>query len=99
GVLPHMEDYGLPDVAGLFQGLPHSLNEWVMQVRRAILRFEPRILPHGLQIQAEPFDARKGEQRIRLTVQATLAGGESLRLAAVFDGDGAVHVSRRGLSA
>lgn len=90
GVLPHMEDYGLPDVAHLFMGMPHSVDVWSRAVHDAILRFEPRV--RRVNIEMDGFDAN--EQTLRLRVEASLVDGASLNLSAVFDSSGGVRVSR-----
>jgi len=43
GMLPHMPDYGLPDVHKMFQSLPKSLEALGADIRDVIVKYEPRL--------------------------------------------------------
>lgn len=39
----HMPDYGLPDIANLYQGLPYSKSELSDSIKNLIIKYETRI--------------------------------------------------------
>jgi type VI secretion system protein len=43
GSLNHMPDYGLPDVAEIYQGLPYSVNDLIKAIKTTIEKYEPRL--------------------------------------------------------
>jgi type VI secretion system protein len=43
GSMVHDPDYGLPDIGLIYQSLPYSLEELVEVIRKAVLKYEPRL--------------------------------------------------------
>lgn len=43
GSVVHDPDYGLTDIGQIYQGLPYSVNELIDVIRKAILKYEPRL--------------------------------------------------------
>ena len=43
GSLPHMPDYGLPEITEIYQGLPYSINDLIAAIKNAIKKYEPRL--------------------------------------------------------
>lgn len=44
GAIPHLEDYGLPDLSDIYKGYPESLHYLGAEIKRTIERFEPRLI-------------------------------------------------------
>ncbi len=43
GSMVHDPEYGLPDIGQIYQGLPYSVTELVDVIRKAVLKYEPRL--------------------------------------------------------
>ncbi len=43
GTLPHLPDYGLPDISEVYRKMPHGIEELRQAVRRTVERYEPRL--------------------------------------------------------
>jgi type VI secretion system protein ImpF len=74
---PHVIDsvlnFGLPDLAGKHvSGLQVASLERML--RRSILRFEPRILPHTLRIRANVDEAQMSHNALRFDIEGELWG-------------------------
>ncbi len=88
GTLKHLPDYGLPDIAQIFHGLPYSVDELVAAIREGILRYEPRLR----QVEVRNAPRVKGDAILRLEVIGTLHSGESVLFETVFLSEGQATV-------
>ena len=88
GTLKHLPDYGLPDIAQIFHGLPYSVDELVDAIREGILRYEPRLR----QVQVRNAPLTKGDAILRLEVIGTLHSGENVLFETVFLSEGQATV-------
>lgn len=43
GSLPHLEDYGLPDISEIYRKMPHGVTELQSAIKRSVERYEPRL--------------------------------------------------------
>lgn len=39
----YLPDYGLPDIAQVYQHLPNSINDFIKAIQRSVTRYEPRL--------------------------------------------------------
>ncbi|MFA5700670.1 MAG: type VI secretion system baseplate subunit TssE [Desulfuromonas sp.] len=88
GVLPHLPTYGMPDVAGLFEALPYSLDDMTAAVCQAIEQFEHRILQ--LQVRARP--ATPGEKRVCFDIFGRSHCGQTLKYIVSLYSSGSAQV-------
>jgi len=44
GAIPHLEDFGLPDLADIYKGYPESLHFLGAEIKRTIEKYEPRLI-------------------------------------------------------
>lgn len=89
-------NYGIPDITGMFvRGAPPELLERV--IGDAIRRFEPRILPHTLQVSSEVDTEQMSRRTLRFHIEGQLWGQplpEQLYLQTEVDlGSGDVQVA------
>ncbi len=91
GVLQHLPDYGMPDVAALFEALPYSLDDLTAAVRQSIERFEKRLV----QVQVRPRPCHAGEGRVRLDILGRSHCGETLRFVVFFQSTGQARVESK----
>lgn len=80
GMLVHMPDFGMPDVADLYRRLPASAGEFQAEVETMIRNHEPRL--EEVRVQLAEFDAMRA--RIRFRISGNLAGGGSIEFETAF---------------
>jgi type VI secretion system protein len=72
GCMGHDPEYGLPDIGRIYQGLPYTVNELVDVIRKAILKYEPRLL--RVEVNYKPI--KTDDCVLHLEVAARLQNGE-----------------------
>lgn len=92
GVLPHLPDYGLPDLTAAYQEMPYSINSLGDSVRDVILRYEPRLK----NVKVSPYPVAKGDFVVHFQISAQLVNGEKLRFQTYFLSGGYASVSVGG---
>lgn len=43
GSIPHLKDYGLPDISEIYRKMPDGIDELIDAVKRTVERYEPRL--------------------------------------------------------
>jgi type VI secretion system protein len=43
GSLPHLKDYGLPDISEIYRKMPHGIEELQKAIKRTVEKYEPRL--------------------------------------------------------
>ena len=56
GSIVHDPEYGLPDITQIYQGLPNSVTDLISLIRKAILKYEPRL--QRVEVIHMPIEAR-----------------------------------------
>jgi type VI secretion system protein len=80
GSLPHLPEYGLPDVAEVYRDMPDSVEPLQNAIREVVERYEPRLR----RVRVEPGRHDKDAMRLVFTVIAQTSDGEDLRLETTF---------------
>ncbi len=88
GTLRHLPDYGLPDIAQIYHGLPYSVDELVEAIRDSILKYEPRLQ----QVDVRNAPLSRGDAVLRLEVIGTLHSGDHVHFETVFLSEGLATV-------
>lgn len=93
GTLSHMPEYGLPDIAQIYQRLPYSVSELVILIREAIEKYEPR-LSH---VNVSHKEIEQGDWVLVLDVSGVLKDGIKLQFSTYFlsGGNAKVTMARR----
>lgn len=89
GVMPHLPDYGLPDLTDIYHHIPYSVNTLAASVQGTVERYEPRL--RNVRVISHPND--KGDFVIRLEVSGTLSNGEAIRFQTFFMSNGYATVA------
>lgn len=92
GSLSHLPDYGIPDVAQIYRGLPASFNELKKTILILINKYEPRL--EKVQIQARPFSPL--DMNVSFAVTGYLKSGQSVIFNTGFASTGKVTVGALG---
>lgn len=92
GVLPHLPDYGLPDLTAVYQEMPYSINILGDSVRDTLVRYEPRLK----NIKVTPFPVAKGDFVIHFQISGQMESGEKLRFQTYFLSGGYATVAIGG---
>lgn len=72
GCMVHDPEYGLPDIGRIYQGLPYTVTELVDVIRKAILKYEPRL--SRVDVSYKPI--KTDDCVLHLEVAARLQNGE-----------------------
>ncbi len=91
GSLVHMPDYGLPDIAQLYQSLPYSIDDLVQAIKESILKYEPRLTD----VQVSARKMKTGECIMHLDITARLVNGAQVQFETRFLSGGYARVQAR----
>lgn len=80
GSLPHIKDYGLPDISELYHKTPEGLEELRSTIQKTIQIYEPRLK----NIKVHPEDSKSNLSQLVFILTAELKTGEQLRLQTTF---------------
>jgi type VI secretion system protein len=80
GSLPHLPDYGLPDVAEVYRDMPDSAEPLRAAIREVVERYEPRL--RRVRVEAARTDPHA--MRLVFIVSGQTAGGDDVRLQTTF---------------
>ena len=73
--LTHRPDFGMPDIAELYLGMPYSSEALMITMRYAVAQFEPRLQqPH-----VSEFDINPGKGKIHYELTGTTCNGQTMR--------------------
>ena len=56
GAIPHLEDFGLPDLSDIYKGYPESLHYLGAEIKRTIEKFEPRLVHVKVELMSSSSD-------------------------------------------
>jgi type VI secretion system protein len=56
GSIPHLEDFGLPDLADIYKGYPESLHFLGAEIKRTIEKYEPRLIHLKIELVSSSSD-------------------------------------------
>ena len=85
GSLVHLPDYGIPDLAEIYQDLPYSVNRLVQAIKHTIEKYEPRLT--NVKVMQKPvFDS---ECVLHLEIQAQAIAGYKILFNTFFTHCGA----------
>jgi len=88
GTLAHMPDYGLTDIAQIYQRLPYSVSELVEVIGEAIEKFEPRL--SRVEVTHRPIET--GDCVLTLEVRGSLTNGQRVCFSTYFMSGGYADV-------
>lgn len=92
GVLPHLPDYGLPDLTAVYQEMPYSINTLGDSVKDTLVRYEPRLK----NIKVTPYPVAKGDFVLHFQISGQMESGEKLRFQTYFLSGGYATVAIGG---
>jgi type VI secretion system protein len=84
GSLPHLKDYGLPDISEIYRKMPHGIEELQNAVKKTIEKYEPRL--HKIKV--IPQDTDPNEFRLVFILSGELRDGGLVRFQTTFSSQG-----------
>ena len=90
GSLTHMPDYGLPDVAEIYQGLPYSVDDLIKAIETTIEKYEPRLK----NVKVEPTSKQEKDCVLQLEISGITAQNDPVQFETYFMSGGAAEISR-----
>jgi len=89
GSIPHLKDYGLPDISEIYRKMPDGIEELIDAVKRTVERYEPRLKNvRVVQLEDDVVGAR-----LVLIVSGELQEGELVRFQTTFISTGNSTIS------
>lgn len=88
GAVPHLPEYGLPDLASIQREAPNSLEGLRKDLRATVMAYEPR-LKH---VRVDTGDMDVHRMRVTFIISGEVAPGQRIRLETVFGSQEAAQV-------
>jgi type VI secretion system protein len=88
GALPHLPDYGLPDISEIYRKLPASLKELETIILSLVTKYEPRLE----RVRIRPLPTTPLEFRLSFELSATVRGGDRISFQTNFHTSGETNV-------
>jgi len=88
GSIPHLDDYGLPDISEIYRKLPSSLKELETTILNLINKYEPRLE----RVRIRPLPTLPHEFRLSFELAAVVRGGERISFQTSFTTTGETSV-------
>ena len=88
GTLSHLPDYGMPDIAQIYRGLPKSLDELKDTISKVVEKYEPRL--EKVRVSPMPFDPLKS--KISFKLSAFVKNSERIYIKTTFASTGQANV-------
>ena len=89
GSIPHLKDYGLPDISEIYRKMPDGIDELIDAVQRTVERYEPRLK----NIRVVQLDDDVLGARLVLILSGELQEGELVRFQTTFISTGNSTIS------
>ena len=93
GSVPHLDDYGLPDITEVYRNLPDSL----LQLEKSILKLTHKYEPRLEKVTVRPIPVDALEFKLSFELSATIKGGERIRFKTSFESSGKTDVSPQSI--
>jgi type VI secretion system protein len=74
GSLPHLKDYGLPDISEIYRKMPHGIEELQKAIKRTVEKYEPRLV----KVKVTPRETDPTDFRLVFILSGELAEGGGL---------------------
>lgn len=84
GAVPHLDDYGLPDIGDIYRRLPDSLRELEKSILATTAKYEPRLE----KVKVKYLPAGPLEFKLAFELSASLVGGERVSFRTSFASTG-----------
>ena len=89
GMLPHLYDYGLPDLLSLYTELPEAIELLCKAVKKTIEKYEARLT----QVDVIPQEDKLQEAVVQLVISGQLNSGQVIMINSYFSGEGRARLS------
>ena len=88
GSIPHLADYGLPDISEIYRKMPASLKELETTILTLTNKYEPRLE----RVRIRPLATTPLEFKVSFELSAVVKGGERISFQTSFSTSGETHV-------
>lgn len=88
GAIPHLPDYGLPDISEIYRKLPASLKELETTILTLTNKYEPRLE----RVRIRPLPTQPHEFRLSFELSAMVRGGDRISFQTSFTTTGETSV-------
>lgn len=92
GSVPHLPDYGLPDISEIYRNLPSSLKDLEATLVELTNKYEPRLE----RVRVRPVPTSPHEFKLVFEMAAVIKGGERILFKTSFASSGETDVEAMG---
>ncbi len=89
GSVPHLPDYGLPDISEIYRRLPDSMVDLEKNIHNMIVKYEPRLE----KVRVHKLPMSRLDFKLAFEVSAQLKGGEKVLFKTSFSSAGETAVN------
>ncbi len=89
GSVPHLPDYGLPDISEIYRGLPDSMANLEKKIHTMIVKYEPRLE----KVRVTKLPISKLDFKLAFELTAQLKSGEKVVFTTRFSSAGETAVN------
>lgn len=89
GALPHLPEYGLPDITEIYRDIPDSVLKLRKSIKEAVDQYEPRLR----RVRVEPQVTDPYEMRLVFLVSGEMLDGRQVRFQTTFSSNEATAVA------
>jgi type VI secretion system protein len=89
GSIPHLKDYGLPDISEIYRKMPHGIQELQKAIATAVEKYEPRLR----NVRVSKRDTEKTDFKLVFILSGELKEGGMVRFQTTFTSMGNSSIS------
>jgi type VI secretion system protein len=82
GSLPHIPDYGLPDISQVYRDLPYSIDGLRTAIKQVVEKYEPRL--RRVRVEQQQGGEGEYEMRVSFIVSGELQQGQKVQFQTTF---------------
>ena len=82
GSLPHIPDYGLPDISQVYRDLPYSIDGLRAAIKQVVEKYEPRL--RRVRVEQQQGGEGEYEMRVSFIVSGELQQGQKVQFQTTF---------------
>ena len=89
GSIPHLKDYGLPDISEIYRKMPDGIDELRAAIKTTVEKYEPRLR----NVKVVRRQSENKTQKLEFILSGELVGGGLVRFQTVFTDMGNSSIS------
>ena len=89
GTIPHLPDYGLPDISEIYRKMPGGIEELQSAIKKTVEKYEPRLT----RIKVLKQENAASDLSLEYILSGEMIGGGTVRFKTKFSGTGNLSIA------